>query len=473
MNAPVQQVESPKKGFLFRVVVYGSHLQPGKRRALYIGILLACLAVIWVPIVLLVTFKPATYVSEWTLILPGTGNGLAVSLESIGQASASVASPFTNSSVDPVASYKGIATSKPVLALAASKLGMSVAKFGAPRIKLVDQTSLMEFQLKAPNPQLAQKKSYALYEALQTQLDQLRDDETRHLTDSGLAMISDFNEKLEQAQQSKLEFQIESDIVSFEQFSGLITRLEDSRYRNQELQSDYEALLFQIATMQQGLNLTDETLRAAIALRSDEAFQQQLQRHAEVHTQMSSIDGIWGDDHPQLKQLHAAHDTVNGELTRRGRQVTKSTAYTTAELIELGNHTAQDKVLLELLSLIAERNGLAKRIQTEAQFIEKLQQRIEESAEDSVALENLSRKQQVATAVFSTALAKQDIGNADRYSSYPLVQMLAPPTLPDQPDRLTHKLALIGGAGATLSLIMGLSLLWIRKPWLQKILKSA
>ncbi|WP_417536694.1 hypothetical protein [Methylophaga sp.] len=448
-------------------------MSPATRRLLYLTLMLIMLAFIWGPIGALITLKPKTYSSEWTLILPGTGNGLAVSLESIGQASASASSPFASSSVDPVVNYKAIASSKPVLALAAHRMGMTIKAFGVPKIKLVDQTSLMEFTMKASSSELAQAKSYALYEALQSQLDQLRDDETHHLATSGLRMISGFNDKLEEAQQKKLAFQMRADIVSFEQFQGLITRLEDSKYQHETLVSEYRALVSRISTLQQGLNLNEADLKTAIALRSDQAFQTQLERHAQVHTQMSSIEGIWGHDHPQLKQLHAAHHTVDKELQRRGHLITSRPELSNKELIDLGNQTAHDQVLIELLMLISEKNGLEQRIQSDAAFIAELRNRIDATTEDSVALENLSRKQQVATAVFSTALAKQDIGNADRYSSYPLVQMLAHPTLPESADSTVKKLALIGGVGATMFMIIGLGLLWIRKPWLQKLLKNA
>ncbi|WP_323751034.1 hypothetical protein [Marinobacter sp.] len=465
--------EGTQRSALVRFVVYGLSLRPAARRLMYLALMLILLAVIWGPIGALIALKPKTYSSEWTLILPGTGNGLAVSLESIGQASASASSPFASSSVDPVVNYKAIAASKPVLALAAQRLGMTVQAFSQPKIKLVDQTSLMEFTMKGSSPELAYAKSYALYEALQWQLDQLRDDETDHLATSGLLMIAGFNDKLEEAQQKKLAFQVKADIVSLEQFQGLITRLEDSKYHHESLVSEHRALVSRIWTLQQGLNLSEENLKSAIALRSDRAFQIQLERHAEVHTQMSSLEGIWGHDHPQLKQLHAAHHTVDEELNRRGHLITSRPELSNKELIDLGNQTAHDQVLIELLMLISEKNGLEQRIQSDAAFIANLKRRIEATTEDSVALENLSRKQQVATAVFSTALAKQDIGNADRYSSYPLIQMLAHPTLPESADSTVKKLALIGGLGATVFMITGLGLLWIRKPWLQKLLKSA
>ncbi|MBY6032308.1 hypothetical protein KUV59_03950 [Marinobacter daepoensis] len=407
------------------------------------------------------------------MILPGTGNGLALNLESIGQATSSSSSPYTNSSVDPVVNYKSIASSTPVLSVAAQTLGLSLQEFGLPKIKLVDQTSLMHFRMSGETADEAQQKSYALYRALQSQLDRLRDDETHHLSEASLAMLSDFDRKLESAQQQKVAFQVNSEIVSFEQYEGLIRLLEDSKHKHQQLTSEHSALQARINTLSKGLYLDEERLRAAIALRNDATFQKQLARHADIHAQMATLSGIWGERHPQMEQLKAAHHEVDRQLTSRGHRITRNTEFTTADLVELGSQSGQDQPLLELLTMYAERDGLVQKIEAEMAFIGDLKQKIRASAEDSVALENLSRKQQVATAVFSTALAKIDISSAERFSSYPLVQMLAHPTHPDAPDTLKKKLALVGGSGASGVMFIGLFLMWVRKPWLRKILKSA
>ncbi|UDL07033.1 hypothetical protein [Marinobacter sp. CA1] len=471
MSQPIVKA-GKQHGLIYRFFVYGTSLTPLKRNLLYMCVLMICLLAVWAPITAFLTFKQAKYTSEWTLILPGTGNGLALNLENIGQATASSSSPYTNSSVDPVVNYKSIASSMPVLSVAADQLGMSLEEFGLPKIKLVDQTSLMHFRMTATNAEEAQQKAYALYEALQSQLDLLRDDETHHLSAASMAMLADFNQKLELAQQEKVKFQVQSEIVSFEQYEGLITLLEQSKHNYQQMSSEHRAIKARIYTLGEGLYLDEARLRAAIALRNDTIFQKKLARHAEIHAQIAAMNGIWGEKHPQMAQLKAAHREIERQLMRQGRRTTRNALLSTFELIELGSQSGQNQPLIELLTLYSEMNGLQQQIEAENEFINELQEKIRQSAEDSVALENLSRKQQVATAVFSTALAKLDISSADRFSSYPLVQMLASPTLPQTPDRLHTKLALVGGIGASLATSFGLLLMWIRKPWLQKILKN-
>ena len=63
-----------------------------------------------------------------------------------------------------------------------------------------------------------------------------------------------------------------------------------------------------------------------------------------------------------------------------------------------------------------------------------------------------------------------DVGKADIYSSFPLVQLMSAPTLAESTDKLAILLALVGGFAASISIIAGMGMLWIRKPMLQKIL---
>ena len=173
MKKSVTTSRPTNRGWRYRVlhmVVHGSSLPPGRRAALYLGILLGVLMTIWLPVGMFISLLPTMYTSRWDLILPGagTGTGHAVNLESVGQASATAASPYTSHSIDPKVNYKALAESMPVLSAAAAELDMPAQAFGKPRIKLVDQTALMHFRVSAGTAETAHAKSQALYRALQT-----------------------------------------------------------------------------------------------------------------------------------------------------------------------------------------------------------------------------------------------------------------------------------------------------------------
>ncbi|WP_458527027.1 hypothetical protein [Onishia taeanensis] len=460
-------------GLFYRAVVFGTRLSPRRRAALYLGILTLSLALVWVPVTALLALTPPRYTSEWTLILPGAGSGHAVNLDSIGQATANTASPFANSSIDPVVNYKAIASSSPVIAQAAAAIGQRPSEFGAPRIKLVDQTSMIHFQVRGASAEEARAKSLALYQALQQQLETLREDEMSRITEAGLATIADFNAKLQRSQQQTLDYQAQTSIVSVEQFQQLVTRLEQERANERELAAGVASLRQRILSLQAALGIDEAIVDQVLTLRNDQLFQAQLARHAEIQAQINTVEASWGPNHPQFEQLHVAHDAINAALTRRGRLLSGNPDYSTRELIDLGSNLAEGGLLQDMVRLMADEQGQVGELTVMREGIAHLATRVDDGVDDALQLDDLSRRQQVATAVFSTALAKQDIGKVDRFASYPLLQMLAEPTLPDAPDSLHKKLAIAGGGGATLFIMMGLSILWIRKTLLQRLLKSA
>ncbi|MEM6496173.1 MAG: hypothetical protein AAF709_05550, partial [Pseudomonadota bacterium] len=69
-------------------------------------------------------------------------------------------------------------------------------------------------------------------------------------------------------------------------------------------------------------------------------------------------------------------------------------------------------------------------------------------------LDDLQRDHQIANAVFSSAVARIDTTTSDIYASYPLLQVLDPPTLPDSPSSpniLIAVLAAVGGSGLAIA----------------------
>ncbi|WP_027708966.1 GumC family protein [Zooshikella ganghwensis] len=459
-------------GFLYRLIVFGSNFSPKKRFIIYSFILLLSLSLVWIPISLLLILTPPSYTSEWTLIMPGAGSGHAVNLDSLGQATANIASPFTNTSIDPLVNYREIVTSKTVLSKAAATLDIPLSKFGKPRIKLIDQTSLMQFKVKGDSPEQARNKSLAIYQALQNQLELLRNDEVTRITRSSLSSIEDFGNKLQQTQLEKLNFQSRNSIISVGQFEQLVTQMEYDVSTQQKLKARERFLQGQIQQLLSSIKLTPQEVSYAITLRNDTLFQAQLDRQATLKVQIDITKATWGNKHPKLNQLQATLSSINMAISQRGHQLTKNTNLTSNRLIEIGSGDIKAVLLEKLAQFMAEAVGVNKQLSQLSLNIENLKKRIENGAADAIKLEELSRKQQVATTVFSTALAKQDIGKVDRFASYPLIQILASPTLPDSADKLHIKLALIGGTAATLFITFGLLTLWIRKRLLQKILQS-
>ena len=455
---------------LLNMLSHGTRLSRPRRMALYFGVALSVLLVIWLPVGLFLVFKPVSYTSTWALILPGTGAGSAVSLDSVGQANTTVSSPYQSHSVDPKVNYKAVVESKPVLAAAAAQLQMTVEQFGKPRIKLVDQTALMNFRVTGKSAEQANEKSRALYSALQRELERLRSDELTRRESAINHMLTGFSEKLRQAQQHILDYQSKAQIVSIEQFNELTLNLERMRSNVRELKARRAGLQGRIQALTGALGISPRLAASVLDLQQDALFRQLVEEWAQASSLLTKNRARWGSKHQQVVNARADENQLRKALLKRARAVAPDMAVDTGRMVAQG--TSEAALYSRLIELRSEQQGMDAQIETLELGIQEQKQTLDQSIADASNLEDLKRKHQVATAVFTTALAKVDIGKSDRFSSYPLVQLLAAPTLPDKPDTLGRNLALLGAMVGSLFSLFGLFLLWIRKPFLQKLLKN-
>ena len=65
-------------------------------------------------------------------------------------------------------------------------------------------------------------------------------------------------------------------------------------------------------------------------------------------------------------------------------------------------------------------------------------------------------------AVFTGVAGKTDIGNTNLYSSYPLVQTLVEPVLPETPSILGLLFVAAGAMASSMMFLTALSLAWMR-----------
>lgn len=96
--------------------------------------------------------------------------------------------------------------------------------------------------------------------------------------------------------------------------------------------------------------------------------------------------------------------------------------------------------------------------------------RLEELAPHAARLEDLQRDFNVAEAVFASAIARAQSSKADVFASYPLVQVLEDPTLADRASSPRKKLAIAAGGAASFLLLIALSLGWIRRTLIERLI---
>ncbi|GMN14065.1 GumC family protein [Altererythrobacter sp. MTPC7] len=439
----------------------------------YIAALAFPLAAIWGLALAVLAFAPDRYDSTMTLILPGSGVGGSINLESIGQASSSTNSAFASSTLSPTENYKRLLMSDRVTGKAARALGEEPAAFPQPSIKLVDQTNLIAVQMPGATPEQARARTEAVRTAFLDALDALRSDEFATREDADQARIAELDAKVAQAQQKLLAFQGRTGLVSLDQFASRISTLDTLKDRERMARVSARQSAAMSGRLAATLGVSTGTANRALRLQSDPVFTGLLERYADIATENAEQGATLGPAHARMEELQAEKSELLGELARRGNTLAglnRATVMKFADLAVSGNRAA----LFETL-MTRDSDGAGSK----AALSEIRRQIGEQSAQKgtmvrhAAELTELTRELRVAEAVFSSALARLDTNKSDPYASYPLVQTLEVPSLPRAKASPQPLLVLGGAAGATFLLLTGFLLLWLRQPIIRKLLPNA
>jgi uncharacterized protein involved in exopolysaccharide biosynthesis len=437
-----------------------------RRRAKYLLLCLTSNALLWAVALVYLMAAPVIYTCEWSLILPGSMSGVNVNLSDLGSISSSATSPFgSGSTIDPRANYKSIAESYTVIAAAAKVVQLNPEQFGKPRIKLVDQTSVMEFSINGKTPKEAQQKSLALYAAFQKRLSQLREDEAHRHQQGFQDAVTTATNKLEKAQKALLRYKRSADIASTSQFQDMAGNIEQLRKQEAEVRAQQQKMASRLNTLSGNIGLTPKQAAEAFALQADALFQQNLKDWSESSAALVLYRSKWGESHPQILREVAKQQSAYAALMERsdlllGYSVDRATLNRMQLKSDGGN---QANLFADLVTTESEVSASAGQAQELAKQIQSLESQQRGLIPRVSTLEGLQRDLQVAEALFSATLGKLDVGKTDVFASYPLVQILLEPGVPDMPSSPKKSFVFLGAGLGSLLVTIGLTLGWMRK----------
>jgi uncharacterized protein involved in exopolysaccharide biosynthesis len=424
-------------------------------------------AAIWGTTFLYLKVARPTYISEWALILPSSAPGVSVDLPNIGQANSSSTSAFGSTSLDPRANYEYIATSTPVLTKAAAVLKMPIEEFGEPKVKLLDNTSIMQFQVKGTTPKEAQQKSKALYQALTSQLSLLRVEEIARRDEGVQATLHAAKAKLLQAQQRLSDYKAASGLSFPGQVENLSVNVEQLRRQRSETLAQQRQAFAHLQQLASSLQISPKQASDAFVLQADQVFQQNLKDYSEANASLVVMRSKWGPNHPDIVKEESRQKAAQAALLDRSRSLLGHSP--TQHALEYLQLSATDQgsgrisLFRDLVSAQADAQGFTTSVATLDQQIGQLESRLDLLAQRQSVLENLQRDEQTAEAVFASTLAKLDLGKSDIFTAYPLVQMMAQPSIPDAPSTPKPTLIIAGDVLGSCLSSLGLVLLWRRK----------
>lgn len=431
------------------------------------------IALIWAAAAGYYFLVPATYVSKWSMILPTSNSASTVQIETIGQASTTPAQPFGTLQLSPKVIYREIASSDQVRNIAADIMKVDPRKVGRIRIKAVDETSLLLFQITGGSPELAQGSGRAIIEALGIQLDRLRRDEQEKRAKIVRDNLKHYQANLDAAQARIVEFQRETGLQSVNQFTESSSSAELLRRRQAEHTSDIERLSAEQARLMSRLGVEPAAAAAGLRLAADPAFARIASSFAESSAAVNENNLLLGPNHPARVIARAKGESAYAELVRIARAAKIDPSIDLRTLLLLLNSSHQSDLLRTVVANEAAINGRRKEQKSIEAELARIEGDVARLGGHASRLEALKKDYLVAEAVMTSAMARLDTNRSDLYSSYPLVQVLAEPDLPESRSQPRLSYALAAGILGTLMVLMAWGAAWIGASFSRRRSKSA
>ena len=441
------------------------------RRLLYGLTLLATNGLVWLAAFLYLISKP-TYSSGLTVSLPPASPRSDISVADIGQAQLDTGNSFGLVTLDPRESYKLLSLSGPVLEVVARELDVE------PRLleKQVDvvlppNTNLIQFEVQGSSAEAAQDGAQALYRAFLERVNQLRSEEIALRNRIAQEFLAEKIEELNRAEADLANFRAESGLVSLEQLDRIADTLESLRSQ----QADVSARLASARTRQQQLSATLQLSPAdanrAFLLQGDRAFRSTISALGDMQAELAELTATRGRNHPsvlaQQAELTAARQSLEQSF---GQPVSDRTL----QLFSLPDDGSQREALLsELIEADASARGLAAQVAELDEQIAALIQRQADLNRRGEELVELDQRAQTLRVVLSSTTGALAIRETDVTATYPLVQLVIPPSLPDKPISPRKSYAVVGAAFGSLLVSLAITLLYIQRRGLIALLGNA
>jgi DNA-binding NarL/FixJ family response regulator/uncharacterized protein involved in exopolysaccharide biosynthesis len=422
--------------------------------------------VVWSAGLLYLKMAKPSYSSSWALALSSQNNTTDVNLPDIGSITSESTSPFNSDKSDPRENYKFIAETDEVLLKAAKKSNIAPDTFGKPLIKIVDNTTLMKFQITGDTPQEAYKKALAMQQAFQEELNAKREEEMAQQNGNLERTLEDSKQKLEIARQRLTQYQGSSGLSSKEQLRELSVNIETLRRQQAEQSSQQQKTTARYNGLLRDLGLSSQQAADAFSLQSDKRFQQYLNDYSRLSGEEVALNARYFPNHPEVVGKQAEVEEARSALFQQGRRLLgRPIDDNTIRQLNLDGGAGDSKrasLFQELVSLQADKQGLEAQTRELSSQIRRLESKLIGMSRSGATLEKLQQNVKIAEALFSSTLTKLDSSRSTISASYPPATTIAKPNLPKKPSSPKSTLVLLGTTLCSTLLTTALLSLWFR-----------
>lgn len=417
--------------------------------------------------------KAPVYKSELELVLPGTGASASVAIDNVGQVVSQTSAPFSAGGFNPRVNYKEMLLSRGVLSLASNKTELSKAKFGQPKIKLTEQTSILAVSITGSSAKQAQRKAIALYESLQAELDRLRADEVTRRDTSIQGVLDEYRVRLNAARANILEFQESAFLVSQAQFDLLINSLQSIKEKQIYLQAEAKNLNDYSYGLSKNLGVSADMAGKAFLLQSDTEFRGLLKELDASTSLLSEYKSRWGLGHPKVIAEQLRYNASRDALLARSNELAGPHAASAFSRLDLEMNPKRAQMFADLIEAVSRQEGVEAELADLSRSEAQQNDQLKIYARESAVLDKLQREFDLAEAIFTSAAARLEASKADVFASYPVVQLLTEPSLPADIHSPITGLGIAAGTVGIIFITSGVTVLCNRRRIIRLLLKRS
>ena len=425
-----------------------------------------------IALVILYLNREPVFSSNMALVLPGAGSSHSFQIDEVGQAKTQTKSPFAVASFNPRVNYKEMLRSREVIEKASEMVHMSTEKFGLPKVKLTEQTSIIEVDLRASSGNLAKEKAWSLYNSLQAHLDMLRADEAMRRDDSIQKVLDQYRARLNETRMALVDFQQRALLVEQDQMTQLTRTLSDTKSRIMYAKAEAKQKEDFVHQLGFDLGVSPALAGKAFALQTDTQFRGHLKELDASATEYSEFRSMWGQNHPKVKASEKRLAYAQNVAFKRSAAVLGDVVARSLHTVNLDASPDRARLFGELMDSFAQLQGLQAQVHELETSRDRLDDKLRIFARESKELERLQREYDLAEAVFTSAAAQLEAGKSDVFASYPVVQLLTAPNAPIQQKSPSLKIAILGLVAGLLFITTCLLIVWQRAYLVNRLLNQ-
>ncbi|MCV6622845.1 MAG: hypothetical protein OIF51_13965 [Cellvibrionaceae bacterium] len=414
--------------------------------------------------------KTPIFQSKMSILLPGKGSNSNVKLENVGQVSSSSSSPFSQQ-FNPRANYKSILESRDVAEKVKRQLNLAEAP-ARPKVKLLQQTSIIELDIRSVNADHSQELAWAYFSALQERLSELREDELKRRQQSTRKALSVQLSTLNDSRSKLLSFQQQSLLLDKKMMSDHLALISDTRSKKSSLSAEIKRLEHEVDRLSKDLGISPYIAAKALNLQSDIRFNVYLEELAIINVKYNEHRAKFAKNHPEMRKVQQRYSTARANIRKRSEEIAGEFSAEILQNTNLGSSKQLASLFSKLLMDNAELEGLNAEYEQIKLNELRLQDELKILAREAAELDRLEREFQRAEAVYNSAAARLELNQSDIYASYPIVQLLAAPSMALNPISPNPMIALLAIIAALVLLNCGGVLLWQRQAIIQFLLKK-